>query len=122
MIAPPVFIAPNRTPISSLPRKWFPIPDGTGVRRGRWRAIESFAGVGYFFDLGGLDEGARVIDLGSGSGMDVFFAAELAGPSGHVVGIDFTAEQLDKGTAARRRGYRSARVRAGRIENLQAER
>jgi arsenite methyltransferase len=63
------------------------IPDG---------ALESFAGVGYFFDLAELTEGERVIDLGSGSGMDVFFAAEQVGPSGSVVGVDFTAEQLAK--------------------------
>jgi hypothetical protein len=32
-------------------------------------ACESFAGVGYFFDLAEPAEGERVIDLGSGSGM-----------------------------------------------------
>ena len=63
------------------------VPDG---------ACESFAGVGYFFDLAELSEGERVIDLGSGSGMDVFFAAEQVGPSGVVAGVDFTAEQLTK--------------------------
>src|SRR5215208_3120108 len=57
-------------------------------------AIESFAGVGYFFDLAELSEGERVIDLGSGSGMDVFFAANRVGPAGAIIGIDFTAEQL----------------------------
>src|SRR6266508_2420439 len=34
------------------------IPDG---------AIESFAGVGYFFDLAALERGESVLDLGSGS-------------------------------------------------------
>ena len=32
-------------------------------------AVESFAGVGYFFDLAALKEGESVVDLGSGSGM-----------------------------------------------------
>jgi arsenite methyltransferase len=59
-------------------------------------ASESFAGVGYFFDLAALKEGESVIDLGSGSGMDVFFSAEHVGPLGKVVGIDFTSEQLEK--------------------------
>ena len=59
-------------------------------------AIESFAGVGYFFDLAGLGEGERVLDLGSGSGMDAFYAAAMVGSSGHVIGVDFTAEQLAK--------------------------
>src|SRR5215218_8059972 len=62
-------------------------------------AIESFAGVGYFFDLADLREGERVVDLGSGSGMDVFFAAARVGSSGSVVGIDFTVEQLEKARA-----------------------
>src|SRR4029453_15206397 len=59
-------------------------------------AIESFAGVGYFFDLADLRQGESVVDLGSGSGMDVFFAAERVGTSGSVVGVDFTSEQLAK--------------------------
>ena len=37
-------------------------------------AIESFAGVGYYFDLAALKPGETVIDLGSGSGMDSFIA------------------------------------------------
>lgn len=35
-------------------------------------AIESFAGVGYFFDLAVPARGEAVLDLGSGSEMDVF--------------------------------------------------
>jgi len=85
-------------------------------------AVESFAGVGYFFDLADLAEGESVIDLGSGSGMDVFFAAERVGRSGRVVGVDFTAEQLEK---ARRiavdSGYSQVEFREGRIERLPAE-
>jgi arsenite methyltransferase len=59
-------------------------------------AVESFAGVGYFFDLADLQAGESVVDLGSGSGMDAFYAAGLVGPTGHVYGVDFTREQLDK--------------------------
>ena len=33
-------------------------------------AVESFAGVGFFFDLANLTNGETVVDLGSGSGMD----------------------------------------------------
>lgn len=40
-------------------------------------------------------EGLRVLDLGSGSGRDVFVAAALVGEHGSVVGIDMTDEQLD---------------------------
>jgi arsenite methyltransferase len=41
-------------------------------------AIDSFAGVGYVFDLAELCAGEAVVDLGSGLGMDVFFAATHA--------------------------------------------
>ncbi len=59
-------------------------------------AIDSFAGVGYYFDLAALSAGETVVDLGSGSGMDSFLAAGRVGPSGNVVGVDMTDEQLAK--------------------------
>ena len=88
------------------------IPDG---------AIESFAGVGYFFDLAGLGEGESVVDLGSGSGMDVFFAAEQVGASGSVIGIDYTAEQLTKASRLAEEGYSQVELREARIEDLPLE-
>jgi arsenite methyltransferase len=85
-------------------------------------ACESFAGVGYFFDLADLGDGEAVIDLGSGSGMDVFFAAEQVGASGSVVGIDFTTEQLKKARRiAEEFGYGQVEFREGRIEQLPAD-
>jgi len=85
-------------------------------------AIESFAGVGYFVDLADLRLGERVMDLGSGSGMDTFVAATLVGSSGRVVGVDFTVEQLTKArrlaTAA---GLGQVEFREGRIEALSAD-
>ena len=59
-------------------------------------SIESFAGVGYYFDLVNLKEGERILDLGSGSGMDSFIAAIKVGKSGSVSGVDMTDEQLEK--------------------------
>lgn len=85
-------------------------------------AIESFAGVGYFFDLAELAEGESVIDLGSGSGLDVFFAANRIGAGGRVVGIDFTAEQLEKARRlAADGGVDQVEFREGRIEALPVE-
>jgi len=85
-------------------------------------AIESFAGVGYFFDLAALQPGESVVDLGSGSGMDVFFACTQVGSRGRVVGVDFTAEQLGKAeTLAVVAGFDQVEFRAGRIERLPAE-
>jgi arsenite methyltransferase len=78
--------------------------------------------VGYFFDLAALKPGERVIDLGSGSGMDVFFAALQVGEDGVVVGVDFTPEQLDKSRGlAEHDGFAQVEFREGRIESLPAE-
>ena len=40
-------------------------------------------------------EGARILDLGSGSGRDCYLLARLTGEDGYVVGVDMTDEQLD---------------------------
>ena len=65
-------------------------------------AIDSFAGVGYYFDIGNLKEGEQVLDLGSGSGMDVFVASLKVGNTGHVSGVDMTDEQLEKSERLRK--------------------
>lgn len=84
-------------------------------------AVESFAGVGYFFDLAELRPGEDVVDLGSGSGMDVFCAALQVGREGTATGIDFTAEQLAKGRRlAESEGFSQAEFREGRIESVPA--
>lgn len=62
-------------------------------------ALASFAGVGHHLDLAQLTPGAAVLDLGSGSGTDVFAAALGVGPTGRVVGVDFTPAQLEKARA-----------------------
>ena len=59
-------------------------------------AAASFAGVGYALDLAAIQPGMTVLDLGSGSGTDVFCAAALAGRAGRVVGVDITDAQLEK--------------------------
>lgn len=64
-------------------------------------ALRSFAGVGYALDLADLGPGDRVVDLGCGSGTDVFVAARHIGTEGRVVGVDMTAGQLAKARALR---------------------
>jgi arsenite methyltransferase len=85
-------------------------------------AIDSFAGVGYFLDLAALTPGERVLDLGSGSGMDSFLAANACGPTGSVIGVDMTRAQLAKATQlAVEAGYGQVEFREGYIEDLPVE-
>ncbi len=79
-------------------------------------AVTSFAGVGYHLDLARVVAGERVLDLGSGSGMDVFAAAVQAGPGGSVVGVDITPEQLAKAQRLRRDEH--VTFQRARIEEL----
>lgn len=53
-------------------------------------AIDSFAGVGNPFATAALPAGAKVLDVGSGAGMDALIAARMVGPTGSVVGVDLT--------------------------------
>ncbi len=85
-------------------------------------AVASFAGVGCAFGLARLRPGEQVIDLGSGSGMDAWYAAHQVGSDGYVLGVDFTPQQV---TRAREllagRGVDHIEFREGRIEALPAD-
>ena len=59
-------------------------------------AVRSFAGVGYHFGLARLLGGERVLDVGSGSGMDVFEAAVHVDSQDSVDGIDITQTSCGK--------------------------
>lgn len=69
--------------------------------------------------------GATVLDLGCGTGQDCYLLSQLVGPTGRVIGVDMTEEQL---TVARRHldhhaelfGYANVEFHAGRIEDLAA--
>jgi SAM-dependent methyltransferase len=71
-----------------------------------------------------LLEGLRVLDLGCGSGRDVYLLAQLVGAGGEVVGVDMTPEQL---AVARRHqqhhaehfGFANVQFLEGRIEQLE---
>jgi ubiquinone/menaquinone biosynthesis C-methylase UbiE len=81
------------------------------------QATDSFAGVGYYFDLAALRPGETVVDLGSGSGMDSFVAALKVGRTGRVIGVDMTDEQLAKAERLRAgAGFEQVAYRKGYIE------
>ena len=57
---------------------------------------DSYCGVGNPFALGPLNQGAAVLDIGCGSGVDAIFAAMVTGPSGKVTGIDVTPQMIKR--------------------------
>lgn len=70
-----------------------------------------------------LLEGCRILDLGCGSGRDVYALAQLVGPTGEVVGVDMTDEQLavaeqHRGFHAETFGYGNVKFLHGFIERL----
>jgi len=85
-------------------------------------AVESFAGVGYHLGLAAITSGERVVDLGSGSGTDLFLAARQAGSAGGITGVDMTEAQLAKARRlAARDGYTTVRLELGYIEQAPVE-
>ncbi|MBU0481559.1 MAG: methyltransferase domain-containing protein [Proteobacteria bacterium] len=71
--------------------------------------------------------GCTMLDLGCGSGRDAFLAAKLVGPSGYVIGVDMTEEQLEVArrnidTQMIRFGFAKPNIdfRNGYIEDLKA--
>lgn len=82
-------------------------------------ALESFAGTGNPFSVGELAPGERVLDLGSGAGIDSLIASRMVGPAGQVVGVDMTPAMLDKSRqAAEEAGARNVEFREGYLEDL----
>ena len=66
-----------------------------------------------------LKPGERVVDLGSGGGLESFLAARQVGPDGRVIGVDMTDEMLAKARAnAEKLGLTNVTFRKGYIEAL----
>lgn len=70
-----------------------------------------------------LLEGCKVLDLGCGTGRDVYALAQLVGAKGSVCGVDMTAEQLDiarahQGWHDKEFGFSNTEFHFGYIENL----
>lgn len=70
--------------------------------------------------------GETVLDLGSGSGKVCFIAAQIVGPQGRVIGVDFNREMLalarrHQPTVAQRLGYDNIQFRCGLIQDLRLD-
>jgi SAM-dependent methyltransferase len=69
--------------------------------------------------IAAMRPGEVVVDLGSGAGFDAFLAARQVGEEGRVIGVDMTAEMLDKARGNKARlGLSNVEFRLGEIEHL----
>jgi SAM-dependent methyltransferase len=76
-------------------------------------------GCGDPVTLAELQPGQTVLDLGSGGGIDCFLAARQVGPAGRVIGVDMTADMIDKARAnAHKMQVENVEFRLGEIEHL----
>jgi ubiquinone/menaquinone biosynthesis C-methylase UbiE len=99
------------------------ISKGVGYTEEEMNAVPGGAslglGCGNPVALASLKEGETVLDLGSGAGFDCFLAANQVGKTGKVIGVDMTAEMLDRARENARKGdYDNVEFRLGEIENL----
>ena len=63
--------------------------------------------------------GDVILDLGSGAGLDAFLAAHEVGPTGRVIGVDMTAEMVERAREnALKVGATNVEFRLGEIEHL----
>ena len=80
--------------------------------------VASF-GCGNPVALASLKPGQVVVDLGSGAGLDCFLASKAVGPSGHVIGVDFTPAMLEQARANQAKlMVENVSFRQGDIESL----
>ena len=76
-------------------------------------------GCGDPITLASLLPGQTVLDLGSGAGLDCFFAAKKVGETGKVIGVDMTPEMLERArSSAKRMNLTNVEFRQGFIEDL----
>jgi SAM-dependent methyltransferase len=85
-------------------------------------SIESFAGTGNPFSLGEIKPGEKVLDLGSGAGIDSLIASAMVGSTGQVIGVDMTVAMLNKARrSAQEAAVTNVEFRKGYLEELPVE-
>jgi arsenite methyltransferase len=91
-------------------------PDASGLPGG---AVRASLGCGNPVAVADLREGERVLDLGSGGGIDVLLSARRVGRSGFAYGVDMTDDMLELAREnAVKAGAANVEFRKGRIEDL----
>ncbi len=82
-------------------------------------AVQASLGCGNPLAVADLHEGERVLDLGSGGGIDVLLSARRVGPTGFAYGVDMTDDMLALARAnAAKAGAANVEFRKGDIEAL----
>jgi SAM-dependent methyltransferase len=82
-------------------------------------AVAASLGCGNPTAVAALRPGERVLDLGSGGGIDVLLSARRVGPTGFAYGVDMTEEMLDLARAnAAKAGATNVEFLAGTIEDV----
>jgi arsenite methyltransferase len=79
-------------------------------------------GCGDPITLASLQAGQTVLDLGSGAGLDCFFAAKKVGETGRVIGVDMTPEMIERArSSAKRLNIQNVEFRQGYLEDMPVE-
>jgi len=82
-------------------------------------ALAASLGCGNPLAVADLHPGERVLDLGSGGGIDVLLSARRVGPSGFVYGVDMTEQMLALARAnAAKAGATNVEFMTGTIEDI----
>ncbi|HEX2180046.1 MAG TPA: methyltransferase domain-containing protein, partial [Actinomycetota bacterium] len=82
-------------------------------------AVSASCGCGNPTAIAPLQPGQVVVDLGSGSGVDTFLAAQRVGPQGRVVGVDLTPEMVALANSAKRSaGLQNVEFVSGEMEQV----
>lgn len=111
-------------PLAGTKRRWVA---GLGyatrdVERLPSPAVEFSFGCGNPLALADISEGAIVLDLGSGAGMDCLLAAEKVGQTGKVIGLDMTPAMVERAREnARAAGVTNVEFRLGDAEQMPVE-
>lgn len=79
-------------------------------------------GCGNPHSIGALSPGERVLDIGSGGGIDCFIAARQVGETGHVIGVDMSEDMIELARRnARDFTLQNVEFRLGQVETLPVE-
>lgn len=73
-------------------------------------------------DMAGVRSGSRVLDVAAGTGESSLMAAHRVGPTGYVLGVDFSASMLNAAAeAARNEGINNVETRVMNAEALELD-